>query len=253
MEDAMGWSWVILFAAGVAGGFANAVAGGASLLCMPALVFFGLPVDAAIATNKLATTAQSVYTAARYGQKGFFNKRVWMFCAGPALFGAAFGAYLLVSLAEFKEVLHGVVIAVLLVALALILFVKRDAPAPEETPLPPRTSPWGALLVGVIGVYGGFFGGGVGLVLAPLLYTVFRLDYVSANGVKAGLGAVMNVTALSIFVWSGLVLWLEGACLVAGMLVGANIGVNTAVERGEAWVRGALVLATVATVVYLVV
>lgn len=243
--------WGALLVAGVVGGFANAVAGGASLICMPALVTLGLPVDVAIATNKLATTGQSVFTAFRYGQKGFFHWRIWAKAAIPAFIGALIGANLILSLPE--HVLQGVVAVVLVGALSMILLGRKTTPESAEDGESelPRASVAGLGSVGLLGVYGGFFGGGVGLVLVPLLHHSFRLDYISANGVKSGLAAVMNTTAFTIFLWNGLIHWQEGLCLLFGMLIGANLGVESAVVRGEKWIRGAMILATTVAVALL--
>ncbi|MDX2175780.1 MAG: TSUP family transporter, partial [Candidatus Sumerlaeia bacterium] len=61
-----GWSWIqlaLLGAAGLVGGFVNTLAGGGSLVTLPALLLLGLPADVANATNRVGVLAQSVVAA----------------------------------------------------------------------------------------------------------------------------------------------------------------------------------------------
>lgn len=236
---------ISLLLVGVAGGFANSVAGGASLMSMPALLMCGLPLQAALATNKLATTGQSIFTAFRYRQGGYFSLKTWTSAALPALLGASLGALIVLELPQW--VLQLVVGVVLCLALGLTLFAPRvkEGEVVETGRKYSMGTSWVAM--GGIGVYGGFFGGGVGLVLVPVLNRFYGLDFLRANGVKSGLAAVMNFTALAIFLVGGGVEFAYGGILLLGMLLGAYFGVNVAINKGEKWVRVALVVATIAS------
>ena len=247
---------VCLFLVGVCGGFANAVAGGASLMSLPVLLWVGLPVPAAIATNKLATSGQTILAAFRYHRASHFSLAVFLKVITPFAIGALGGSLLLLELPE--SLLKWVVGGVLVFALALTLSPRKQESELEEgrgEPNPHLTRIGGM----GIGLYGGFFGGGVGLLLVPLLNRFYRLDWLTANGVKAGIAAVMNGIALAVFLlrdWmsdtssggsESLLQWSIGLPLLAGMLFGAYGGVQFAVKKGDAWVRAALILATAAS------
>ena len=235
--------WVAVVLAGLAGGFVNTVAGGASLIGLPVLVWLGLPATVANATNNVATTAQSIAAAVGYARRGFGAPRATLILLLPGAVGAAVGASVVVALPE--AVFRRVVALFMVAALVVVL---RPPPAPRG----PRTvrRVLTAVAVGLLGVYGGFFGGGVGLVLLPLVATGLALDYVTANGVKSAVAAAMNATAFVVFVASGLVAWRVAVVFVVAMVLGAQMGVRMAVRRGSRWVRGVLVVVTIAAVPY---
>jgi hypothetical protein len=245
------WEIPLLLAAGVLGGFINTVAGGASLVALPAMVAVGLPGTVANASNNLATTLAALSAAVGYARRGFAQNRLlaWLFPAAVA--GAAVGAGIVVVLPE--QVFRRVVAVLMLVALGLVLR-KPGAPPPKSHPtdagFSTRRGVLGAFVFFFLGIYGGFFGGGLGLVVLPLLVLMFDLDFVTANAVKSGLGFGMNAMALAVFTYGGLVAWVEGAILAVGMVAGSAIGVRLAVAKGALWIRGLLVAIAVPAAVY---
>lgn len=233
-----------LAAAGVLGGFVNTVAGGASLICMPVVAWLGLPANAANATNNLATTAQSLFSAVSFGRHGFRDNRLVALLALPALLGAILGSWLVVELSE--RAFSRIVGLLMLGTLFLVLRRPRPKPRPPGQRVVPRgRAAAGLLIFGALGVYGGFFGGGLGLVMLPTLVLLFDLDLVTGNGVKTALSFVMNLTAAVVFVAHGLVHLPYALPLTAGMLVGARIGVKMSIRGGDAWIRRLLIVVTV--------
>lgn len=237
---------VALAAAGVLGGFINTVAGGASLICMPVVAWLGLPANAANATNNLATTAQSLFSAASFAKHGFRDNRLVALLAIPALLGAVVGSWLVVEMSArtFSRVVG------LLMLGTLVLVLRRPRPKAraaggDRPPIPRGRAIAGVGLFALLGVYGGFFGGGLGLVMLPTLVLLFDLDLVTGNGVKTALSFVMNLTAAVVFVVHGLVHLAYAAPLTAGMLVGARLGVKMSIRGGDAWIRPLLVVVTV--------
>src|SRR5690606_34266820 len=66
----LGLLWGALLAAGVAAGFVNTLAGGGSLLTLPALMLLGLPANVANGTNRLAVAAQSLSGVIAFHRQG---------------------------------------------------------------------------------------------------------------------------------------------------------------------------------------
>ncbi|GMV41956.1 MAG: hypothetical protein AMXMBFR64_36720 [Myxococcales bacterium] len=227
---------------GVAGGFINTVAGGASLLCMPVLAWLGLPANAANATNNLATTAQSLFSAASFARRGFRDLRLVAILALPAVAGAVLGSWFVVELPE--RAFSRIVGLLMLGTLVLVLKKPRPKGRTERPPLRRGAAVGGVALFGVLGIYGGFFGGGLGLMMLPLLVLLFDLDLVTGNSVKTALSFVMNLTATFVFVAHGLVHLAYAIPLTAGMLVGARLGVTMSIAGGDAWIRRFLVVIT---------
>ena len=226
---------------GRAGGFLNTVAGGASLLTVPVLIGLNIPPTQASATNNLATTAQSLLAAIRHGARGYVDWGLVLRLAVPAVIGGAVGAFIVVSMSDavFQKV-----IAVVMVLAVLVVVRPPGGEAAarwREGRLPLIA---GVLAVGGLAVYGGVFGGGGWLLLLPLLSGLFGRDLITSNGVKTALVFAMNVTAAGVFIWHGMIHWKPAAVLTAAMLVGAWIGVDVAIERGEVWLRRVLVVVT---------
>ena len=236
---------------GVLGGFINTVAGGASLLCMPVLAWLGLPPTAANATNNIATTAQSLFSAASFAKHGFRDHRLVAILALPALIGALLGSWLVV---ELSQVAFSRIVGLLMLGtLALVLRRPRPkarTPGGERPPLRRGRALAGVGIFTVLGVYGGFFGGGLGLVMLPTLVLLFDLDLVTGNSVKTALSFIMNLTAAFVFVAHGLVHVAYAIPLTAGMLVGARLGVKMSIKGGDAWIRRLLVVVTVIAAAY---
>lgn len=243
----------LLLVVGGVGGFINTVAGGASLLCMPVLAWLGLPANAANATNNLATTAQSLFSTASFSRRGFRNHRLLALLALPSLFGAILGSWLVTALPE--RVFSRIVGVLMLATLFVVLRRRRPrataiAPQRDDTRLAPARAASGVALFALLGVYGGFFGGGIGLVMLPLLVLLFDLDFVVGNSVKTGVTFVMNMTATVVFVAYGLIHLAYALPLTAGMLIGARAGVHMSIKGGDQWVRRFLVVVTVVAAAY---
>ena len=65
------WKVVLLFAAGVASGWINVLAGGGSILVVPVMVFLGMPGPVANGTNRIGIIAQNISAVTGFFRKGF--------------------------------------------------------------------------------------------------------------------------------------------------------------------------------------
>jgi uncharacterized protein len=241
-----------LFAVGVIGGFLNTVAGGASLLTMPALVATGLAPNVANATNNLVITLQAMFSSVTYARRGFANRNLLLGLGLPAICGSVLGAWLVVRLPNW---LFMKIVGVLMIgALVLVLRGRRTSRTSDPTlPASGVTLARRMLSVAVFfvfGMYGGFFGGGLGLIVLPVLVYFFHQDYITANGVKTGVISLINVTATVVFVKYGFVRYAEVVPMTAGMFVGATYGVRFAVAGGDKWIRALLIVVTLAAAAY---
>ena len=96
----------------------------------------------------------------------------------------------------------------------------RQAPPPGETHLPP----WGAgVMRFFIAVYGGYFGGGIGLLMMAAL-TMMGLAVRNAGAAKNILAGVINASAVAIFVFSKDVHWLQALITAIGASFGGWAG-----------------------------
>ena len=218
-------SAALLLAAGVAAGALNAVVGGGGLLTFPVLLALGLPPVTANVTNTVGVLAGSLTSAWTYrpeltGQRAAL--RVPMFVIAVC---SAIGAALLLSLPASTFV--AVVPVLLVVACALILLqgaISRAMVAWEATARHRRV----ILLFGlaVAGVYGGYFGVAVGVLLMALLSLFLSESLQTAGAAKNVLAAVTNGVAAVIFLFAGSINWVPALVLSAGTVAGGRVGVH---------------------------
>jgi uncharacterized membrane protein YfcA len=236
---------VIILAAGGVAGFINTLAGGGSLLTIPALLFAGIPATVANGTNRVAVVMQSAAGAADFRRRKVFAVREALPMLIPAFVGSIVGAFVA---AELDPRVFDIVLGVVLLMMVGTLFV-RPATASgdgDATGRPSRPILTALSFLG-IGFYGGFVQAGVGFLLIIGINTLFGYDLVKTNALKLLVVALYSLFALAIFAAYGQVLWLHGIVLGAGNVAGALIGVRFAIRRGTNAIRWVIVLAVVLT------
>lgn len=236
------WLVLQLFGAAVLGGGLNAVAGGGSFFTWPALVGAGIGPVAANATSTVALWPGSVGSALGFRSALSAQEALlWPLGVASALGGGA-GAWLLLhtSDAQFEQLVPW------LLGVATGLFASS-----------PRLVPWLRARAGgqlaslpvlvavqlVISVYGGYFGGGMGILMLAAFALLGITDLAAANGLKAVLGTLINGVAVLSFAFSGLVRWPEALLMAVGAAIGGYGGARAAQRVPVAWVR-ALVITT---------
>src|SRR5581483_6839674 len=209
-----------LVLAAMAGGALNAVAGGGSFLTFPTLLFAGVAPIEANATSAVALWPGSVSSAFGYREdlRGKWRKLV-LPLAGAAIVGGLVGALLLLSTPQ--ETFRRLVPWLLLVATLVFAVGPRVTSALRARHL--HMPFW--LLVAiqlVIATYGGYFGGGMGIMMLAA-YSAMGLDDLHVmNGVKSVMGLLLNAVAIVAFVVKGVVAWEYALPMLAASLVGGD-------------------------------
>jgi uncharacterized membrane protein YfcA len=225
-------------------GVMNSVAGGGTLLTFPSLIAAGLSPLTANATSTVALLPASL--SAMHGYRGeLAGARRWAVgLALPSLVGGGAGAVLLLntSNATFERVVPWLVLgatALFVVQRPLLRWVRRheEAIAAVEPDAPAPTMLAAQLAVGV---YGGYFGAGVGiLTLAALGFMGFSNIH-RMNGLKNWGGFCMNLVAAVIFAFSGIVDWPVALSMAIGSIAGGYLGARGAQRLPPGLVRGAV-------------
>src|ERR1700733_15809188 len=176
---------IFLFVAGALGGALNAVAGGGSFIAFPALLFTGVPPIPANATNTIALWTAAAASGGAYRSKLDVPRRVMVPLLTASLIGGAAGAVLMLKTPAqtFMRVLPWLTLgATLLFAFGKRLAGSRGSVIEHETT-------WLAL-AGVtvfqllVAIYGGYFGGGMGIVMLAMLATLGMTDIHAMNALK---------------------------------------------------------------------
>jgi uncharacterized membrane protein YfcA len=218
---------VVLFFAAAVGGALNSVAGGGSFITLPALIYGGIPAVSANATSTMALWPGSVASAVAYRREITAGPR-WLAVLGAvSLLGGLLGALLLVRTSDtsFLRLLPWL----MLVAAATFTFGGSRRPdAPRARPI------WLVVLLQfAIAIYGGYFGGGMGIMMLATLALSGMTDIHEMNGLKSILGSAINGIALAEFVIAHAVAWGPGLVMIAGGIVGGYAGASLArrIER----------------------
>ena len=233
------WGFALIAVLVFLAGFVDAIAGGGGFISLPAYLFAGVPVHAAIATNKLSSTMGTTIATAKYIRRGYM---VWWLAPSSvvlALAGSSLGASL--SLAADETIIRIVMLLVIPIAVYYVLRTKRmDIERPAYSKL--KTLAICGAIAFLIGLYDGFYGPGTGTFLMLLLPAVAHLTLDHAAGITKAINLSTNVAALAVFLANGAVL--IGLGLVAGLfnIAGNWLGANKFTHDGARIVRPIILL-----------
>ncbi|MFC2952845.1 sulfite exporter TauE/SafE family protein [Marinicaulis aureus] len=241
------WKTALLFAAGVASGWINVLAGGGSILAVPVMVFLGMPGPVANGTNRIGIIAQNIAAVTGFFRKGFSDFKLSASLAACAAVGAFFGANVGVKLEGvwFERTLALIMVAV------MVIMMTGAGQKPVEAGGKAKNLLLGHLLFVGAGFWGGFIQIGVGLIQLPILNRVMGLDLVRANMHKVFVALVFSIVSLAVFASQVKIEWALGIALAAGYAVGGWLGANAAVAKGEALIKKIFYLALAAMAVKL--
>jgi uncharacterized membrane protein YfcA len=224
---------VMLFLAAAAGGAINSVAGGGSFVSFPALLFAGVPSVPANATNSIALWPGSVASAFAY-RRELGDARRQLLPLGVAGFaGGLAGSVLLLKTSDRTFVL--LIPWLLLFATLLFSFGGRLARTIGSSARGSIVA--GSVLQLLVSVYGGYFGGGMGIMMLAILSILGMTDIHRMNALKAILAALVNGVAVIAFVVAGAVDWTPGAFMIAGGTLGGYGGAAAARQVDPKHVR----------------
>ena len=244
----------ILFVAAILGGTLNSVAGGGTFITLPALIFTGvLPINAN-ASSTVALWPGSIASVWAY-RKEFANQRrlVTFLLSITSLIGGILGAELLVRTSQttFVKLLP------YLLLLATVLFALSgpiNTRLHERTTLKNRQS-W-LTLVGIsflqliIAIYGGYFGGGIGILMLATLGLMGMENIHEMNAMKTLLTTFINGVAVIIFIIRGIVVWPQAIVMVIGAIIGGYTGAYFARKIDQRLIRGFVILVGVSMTIY---
>jgi len=230
---------VLLVAGGLAAGVVNTLAGGGSLLTVPLLVLAGVPGNMANGSNRVGILASNASAAAAFRRLGVSGLSRTLPVLVPVAVGSLVGALLVARLAdETFERAFGVLMVPLLV-------LSLRPPVLKSVEGRVWSGPFTVLVFLAVGLYGGAFQAGIGLLLMVAL-SRSGMDLVVANSVKVVVIMVVTVTALPLFIVGGRVDWGPAMVLAAGFAVGGALGARLTVTRGASLIRPVMVAAVLA-------
>jgi uncharacterized protein len=228
----------IITAAAFLAGVLNTIAGGGTFLTFPALVFAGLP---PVAAN--ATSAVSVFPGYLGGVMGFRRevsefdrKRLWSVTLATAVGGLIGSLLLLVS---SNEAFSAVIPFLLLGATVVFAFGPRIRGWAERKTR--EITPYGNAGNVLVSIYGGYFNGGLGIVLLALFSLWGMKDLNQMNGLKNWLSFVLSAVSVVTFAAAGIVHWPQAIAMMFAAIIGGYAGAPIARALPVAVVRALIV------------
>ena len=229
---------LLLIGGGLAAGVVNTLAGGGSLLTVPLLTFVGLPGTLANGTNRVGILIQNGVASWGFWREGVPGIRDAAPLVLPVAAGALLGAY---GISQVDDAVFERAFGVMMLVL-LVPTLRGSAGAAPRKPLPPALQ---TLLFFGIGLYGGAFQAGVGILL---IYGISwsGVDLVRTNSMKVVINFCFTLLVLPIFLTADQISWSHALVLGLGFAAGGLIGPRLAVRGGERVIRPVLAVAVVA-------
>ncbi|MET0241711.1 MAG: sulfite exporter TauE/SafE family protein [Sphingobium sp.] len=214
---------LLVIVAGMLGGAMNALAGGGTFATLPALIALGLPANIANATSNfsLLPAAGSSAWVYRDELEPIGGVKVGWLAAVTFIGGLGGGIALVLTPSRAFDL---IIPWLLLFALVVMLFGPR-----ASLWLRARVSIGKRVLIGsqlLLGVYGGYFGGGVGLITTALFGLLAGIDPRAMFAPRTLMLAVANLAAAVIFLYFAMIDWGSAAVMIPGAMVGGWLGAH---------------------------
>jgi uncharacterized membrane protein YfcA len=234
---------LFVFLAACAGGAINSVAGGGTLLTVPTLIWLGVP-----ALHANATSTVALWPGSLSGAWGFRREmrqadpRVYALIV-PSLIGGLTGAILLTITPP--DLFERLIPVLILFATFLFMAQERLQRRFNLTAMHHARShwlSWTMLFQLIVGIYGGYFGAGIGIMMLAALSLMGHTDIHQMNGLKNLLAVAINGIAIVYLLFTDLIRWDDALLMATGAIVGALIGAGTARRAGQTAVSHTVVV-----------
>ncbi len=216
---------LLLVGAGFAAGLLNAVAGGGTFLTLPALIYLGVPPVSANATATL--TALPGYISSAWGFRHDMKREgvlsLWAI-AGVGIIGSVLGALLLIITPG--DTFLWVVPWLLLLATMMFAVGPTLLRAIQKRGLGSAGVGLSIAAILMVSIYGGYFNGGLGIMLLATLGFIGYVNMHGMNGLKNLLSAVVSLVSAITFIAAGLIAWEPAIVMAISATVGGYLGAN---------------------------
>lgn len=237
--------YALLGAVGFFASILNAMAGGGSFFMFPALVFVGLPPQLANVTNKVGMWTGAIASVAGYRNEiAQFGKQIWPLVAVGAV-GSVLGSLLLL----ITPAHHFEAMVPFLMGAATLVFAfgqrvsDRIKGTTNNTSAPAKLT--GALPFigqGVIGLYAGFFGAGMGIIMMALYQLIGIKQIHLMNGLKVSVAsAMLGISAITFIILTP-IHWPSAIAIIAGTIAGGYLGPSIARRLPTVLIRAFIIL-----------
>lgn len=218
--------------------------GGTSLITVPVLISLGMISKNAVATNMFALIFLSMSGAIGFRKEIRipYHKMIAFFSI-LTICGSLIGASLMVAIE--KNILKKV-IAIMICIIACSFLFKKDLGIQERNEkISKMKLGGGALLIFILGIYGGFFSGGYVTILSYVLILTFGLNFLQVALITKIFNIFSSLGACAFFYYHDLIDFSVGIPLAFSMSLGAFLGTKLALAKGNLWIRKIFIIAVI--------
>lgn len=218
-------------------GFIDSIVGGGGLVQIPAffVLYPQLSVPNIIGTNRLASAVGTSVAALNYARSVKIPWKIVLYAGISASVFSYLGATVQSLLPS--EVLKPLIL-VLIVAIAIYTYKKKDFGHKEELQVPQeKLGLWAAGIGAALGFYNGFIGPGTGSLLVFGFVSVIGYSFLTSSAISKIINVVADVSSLVFFFMHKYVLFHLALPMMACNVAGSYLGSRMAVLRGNAFIR----------------
>ncbi len=205
-------------------GFVDSIAGGGGLISLPAYIMTGMPAHIAIGTNKLSSAMGTMISTLQFARSGYMRLKLSCLSIVAALMGSFFGARLALHISDFY---FRIILVVILPLTAIYLMLNKQSLSAVSLKIEKIVGKqllYSVLIALALGIYDGFYGPGTGTFLLLALTGLAKLPINLAAGTTKVINLTTNLTALTVFLFSGKVMILLGLTAGVFSILGNFIG-----------------------------
>ena len=209
------------------------------MLTIPTLIFFGVDPHVAVGTNRLGIIGLPLAGWYKFHQKKLINYKLGSLIAVFSATGAIFGAYLFLKVPD--DLLEYVVAAITLILTAILYFNPDAGVKKKHRTLTKRHYALGIFLSIIFGVYGGFYGAGIGTLQSFLLIFLFGQTFLEAAGTRKIANLLVSLVAGIIFIKAGIIQYNLVAIIFIAAYLGSWVGAHYSDKIGNVWIKRAFI------------
>lgn len=196
------WNIPFIFVTNLIGESMGALVGGGSIVTLPAILFVGVPLQAAIATDNAGALGTEVGILSETWQKVLANKKLVLFMIIPTTLGGILGTQLLLTVST--TIIKYLMVAAIVFILAHTRFSKHK---PDPSHISKSSYVLLTFFLFLSGMYANFIGLGEGTFGRIALMSVLGLSFIQSQGLKSTSTMPTRVYSLIVTSMAGLIMW----------------------------------------------
>lgn len=239
---------LFLFIMAVLGGAVNVTIGGGWFIIFPSLIYRGIQPVTGTATTTLILWSGFLASSKAVKKTDEISRQNFLYMLTACILGGIAGAVLLIAFSH--TVFETIAPCLLLCSWILFTFYNKITDYVYSNFTIKKQFAYShtkLIVVFILGIYGGYFGAGMGMII----FVLFRFYGIRNDRTLERLALFLvsanNGTAILIFIFSGLILWPFAIVMTAGSILGGFLGnavkekVNIIKLKKNAVVAGAAV------------